>query len=153
MHSHLRWPSPPGLVPEGDTSKAFSFGHSILSGDLVLPWSHSRGFMLQLGKMLHTAVHLHVHTTRESTFWTLTALFWEPMNNHFHFKASNIFIHTTVRSDLAKARGAGWEAMNLHRLIIIGIIFIIWLHMMVALRPSWWGKVMRLLKKGHKLRE
>lgn len=50
---------------------------------------------------------------------------------------------TKFYCDLAEARGAGWEAMDLYGLIVIGIILIVWLHMMVALRSGWWGKVTR----------
>lgn len=39
------------------------------------------------------------------------------------------------KKNLAEARGAGGEAMNLHGLIIIGVVLVVGLHMMVALRP------------------
>lgn len=37
LHSQLGRSSPPALVPESQATQAFSLGHSILPGDLVLP--------------------------------------------------------------------------------------------------------------------
>lgn len=69
LHSQLRWSSSPALVPEGQATQAFSLGHSILPRDLVLPQSHTRVFVLQLGQMFHAAVHLQVHTVRQKPLY------------------------------------------------------------------------------------
>lgn len=44
--------------------------------------------------------------------------------------------------DLTEARGTRREAMNLHGLVVIGIVFIVWLHVVIALWTGWWWEVM-----------
>lgn len=39
--------------------------------------------------------------------------------------------------DLTEARGTRREAMNLHGLVVIGIVFIVWMHVVIALWTSW----------------
>lgn len=126
-HSHLRRTGPPALVSEGDPSQAFSLGHPVLPGDFVLPQSHSGRFVLQLRQVLHTAVHLQVHTAFQLVLSSNDDGTKQTKKGQF-IRVSDL--------DLAEARGAGREAMHLHRLVIVGVVFVVRLDVMVALRAG-----------------
>lgn len=121
---HLRGSGSPGLFSEGQAAQTLSLP-AIFPVSFGLSAGHHR-FVLQLGQLLHAAVHLWFRqitwVLEQTTLPIILSIWWE-------------------RSNLAEAWRAGGEVVNLHWLVVIGVVLIVRVNMMISLGSRWNGQM------------
>jgi hypothetical protein len=102
-NSHLRWTGPPALVPDREASQTLSLPPVVLPGALVFPSSHWGGLLLQLGQVLHAAVHLQRgHGERVQIWATLLILLWNTLWIHgLNIKKGSKLVKTLIITTLS----------------------------------------------------